>query len=334
MVSVIISVYNMAPYIERCVASIQQQTYSDLEIITVDDGSTDNSGSICERLAQADKRIVVVHKKNGGNASARNAGVNVAKGDFLSFIDADDYIENNMYEDMLAEMRDEGVSIVCCGMVSTDIDGQDYIQVSKEKKIFSKEEALYDIFARQGNVSMSACNKLFRRNLFDKGLRFNNNVIHEDTEAMPRFLDASERIVVINKAFYHYIKREKSASTSKHFNLRGYHILDSMREYEKMCKKKYPAILPYFCYHEMATTHGMLMNLASCVDSKHYIRQELSLRYRLIKAVLKCMKWKGIREVYQEQMKVMLVRAVLGVHLTELVVEIRNSKLNVHKEKR
>lgn len=324
MVSVIISVYNMAPYIERCVASIQHQTYSDLEIITVNDGSTDDSGSICERLAQADKRIVVVHKENGGNASARNAGIDAAKGDFLSFIDADDYIESNMYEEMLAETKDADISMVCCGMIATGIDGQDSIQVSKERKVFSKEEALYDIFARQGNVSMSACNKLFRRSIFDKGLRFNNNVIHEDTEAMPRFLDASERIVVINKAFYHYIKREKSASTSKHFNMRGYHILDSMREYEEMCKKKYPDVLPYFCFHEMATTHGMLMNLASCVDASHYIRQEISLRYRMIKAVFKCMKWESIRKEYREQMKVMLIRAVLGVRLTELVVEVRD----------
>ncbi|MBD5514053.1 MAG: glycosyltransferase family 2 protein [Lachnospiraceae bacterium] len=319
MVSVIISVYNMAPYIERCVASIQHQTYSDLEIITVNDGSTDDSGAICERLAQADERIVVIHKENGGNASARNAGINAATGDFLSFIDADDYIENNMYEEMLAETKDADVSMVCCGMVVKGIDGHDSIQVSKERKVFSKEEALYDIFARQGNISMSACNKLFRRNLFDKGLRFNNNVIHEDTEAMPRFLDASERIIVINKAFYNYIKRSNSASTLKRFNLRGYHILDSMKEYEEMCKKKYPAVLPYFCYHEMATTHGMLMNLSSCVDARHYIRQEISLRYRMIKAVFKCMKWEGIRKEYKDQIKLIFIRAVLGVRLTELV---------------
>lgn len=322
MISVIISVYNVAPYIERCINSILCQTYTNLEVIAVDDGSTDDSGAICERLAQLDDRIVVIHKENGGNASARNAGIDAAKGDFLSFVDADDYIESNMYEEMLAEMSDFSISIVCCGIITTDLAGKDYIDVSNEKRILSKEEAFYDIFARKGNLTPSACNKLFRRNLFDKGLRFRNDVIHEDTEAMPRFLDASERISVMNMAFYHYIKRENSASTSKHFNLKGYHILDSMKEYEEMCKKKYPAVMPYFCYHEMAATHGIFINLTSCVDAQHYIRQEISLRYRMIKTAFKCMKWEDIRKEYKDQIKIILARAVLGVRLTELVGDI------------
>lgn len=319
MVSVIISIYNMAPYIERCIHSILHQTYSDLEVIAVDDGSTDDSGAICERLARSDKRIVVIHKENGGNASARNAGIDAAKGEFLSFIDADDYIENNMYEEMLAEMSDSSISIVCCGLITTDVTGKDHIAVSKGKMIFSREEALLDIFARKGNISSTACNKLFRRNLFDKGLRFRNDVIHEDTEAMPRFLDASERVVVIDKAFYHYIKRTNSARTSKRFSLRGYHILDSMKEYEEMCKRKYPSVLPYFCYYEMVTTHGMLINLSECIDARHYIRQEILLRYRIVKVVFKCIRWKSIRKEYADQIKIILVRAVLGVRLTEAV---------------
>lgn len=319
MISVIISVYNMAPYIERCINSILCQTYTDLEVITVDDGSTDDSGAICESLARSDERIVVIHKENGGNASARNAGIDAAKGDFLSFIDADDYIESNMYEEMLAEMNDSGISIVCCGIITTDVTGKDHIAVRKDKKIFSKEEALYDFFTRKGNVAPSACNKLFRRYLFDRGLRFRNDVIHEDTEAMPRFLDVAERVIVMNKAFYHYIKRNNSASTSKHFNLKGYRILDSMKEYEEMCKKKYPSILPYFCYYEMVTSQGMLINLSNCVDTRRYMRQEVSIRCRMIKAVFKCMRWKRIRKEYAVQIKMALIEAVLGVHLTELV---------------
>lgn len=322
MISVIISVYNMAPYIERCINSILCQTYTDLEVITVDDGSTDDSGAICERLARSDERIVVIHKENGGNASARNAGIDAAKGDFLSFIDADDYIESNMYEKMLAEMNDPSISIVCCGIITTDVTGKDHIAVSKDKKIFSKEEALYDFFTRKGNVAPSACNKLFRRNLFDKGLRFRNDVIHEDTEAMPRFLDASERVLIMNSAYWHYVKRENSASTSKHFNLKGYRILDSMKEYEEMCKKKYPSVLPYFCYFEMVTTQGMLKNLSNCVDARHYIKQEITLKCRMIKAGLKCMRWKCIRGEYADQIKIVLVEAILGIRFTEIVGDI------------
>lgn len=131
MISVIISVYNVAPYIRRCINSIQNQSYSDLEIIVVDDGSTDESGIICEDLAEQDKRIVVIRKENGGNASARNAGIDVARGEFLAFVDADDYIENNMYETLLTEMNDMSISIVCCGIIVTSIDGSDTVQISE-----------------------------------------------------------------------------------------------------------------------------------------------------------------------------------------------------------
>ncbi len=322
MISVIISVYNAAPYIERCIASIRNQSYPDLEIIAVDDGSTDESGAICEKLAELDERIVVIHKENGGNASARNAGIDAARGDFLAFVDSDDYIENNMYETMLAEMDDPSISIVCCGIIVTNVDGNDTVQVSRERKLFSKEEALLDFFSREGNVSPTACNKLYRSTIFEKGLRYNNNVIHEDTEVMPRFLDATECVMVIDKAFYHYIRRKNSASTSKKFNLKGYHILDSMKEYEKMCKNKYPQILPCFHYYEVVTTYEMLLNLWGCVDHKKYILQQISLRYRTLKAIFKCLQWKKIRKENEDQLKSMFAKIVLGMKLSGRVFHL------------
>jgi len=322
MISVIISVYNVAPYIERCIDSIRNQSYSDLEIIAVDDGSTDESGAICEKLAEQDKRIVVIHKNNGGNASARNAGIDAAQGEFLAFVDADDYIENDMYETMLAEMDDPSISIVCCGIIVTNVEGNDTVQVSKERKIFSKEDALLDFFSREGNVSPTACNKLYRSTIFDKGLRYNNDVIHEDTEVMPRFLDAAENVMVIDKAFYHYIKHKNSASTSKKFSLRGYHILDSMKTYEKMCKSKYPQILPCFHYYELVTTYEMLLNLWGCVDHKKYILQQLSLRFRTLKAIFKCLQWKNIREENEDQLKGMFVKIVLGTNLSRRIFHL------------
>ena len=102
LISVIVPVYNIEKYIERCVRSICVQTYKNLEILLVDDGSTDGSGEICERLAKEDERIRVFHKENGGSSSARNLGIREAKGEYLGFIDSDDYIEPDMYE-LLAE---------------------------------------------------------------------------------------------------------------------------------------------------------------------------------------------------------------------------------------
>ena len=312
MISVIISVYNAEDYIEKCIKSIMAQTYRDLEIIAVDDGSTDNSREICRKLAEKDSRIVVLHKENGGNASARNAGIDIAKGEFISFVDSDDYIEDDMYEKMLSEMSDPKVTIGCSGLICTDLGGTDTVLVCDKKTFFTSDEALRDLFLRENRIMPTACNKLYRSSLFKKGVRFNNAVIHEDTEAMPRFLDASEGVMVINQAFYHYIKRVNSASTSKHFNIKGYHILDSMGEYYEMCRKKRIDLLPCVSYYELVTCHGMLRNLRGCIDEKDYKKIEINLCFRIYKSVLKCMRWKWLRNRYGKKIKDIMIDTIWG----------------------
>ena len=321
MISVIISAYNVAPYIEKCVDSVLGQTYKDLEVIIVNDGSTDNSGEICDRLAEKDKRVIVIHKENGGSSTARNAGIDAARGNYLAFVDGDDYIEATMYEEMLAEMKDESISIVNCGMIVSDITGEERVIASKERNVYSKKEALYEFFARKGTVSPSACNKLYRRSLFENK-RFNTNINHEDTEIMPCLLDMSENVVVMDRAFYHYVKRKNSKTTVLKFNVKGYHFLDSLPGYEEMCKNRYPEILPTFHYYELVSTYEMLLRLASCTDCKQYIPQEISLRYRVLKYICKCLKWKHVREKNMDQIKVMLARAVLGVQLTNKIFHL------------
>lgn len=320
MISVIISVYNAEEYIEKCIKSIQNQTCSELEIIAVDDGSTDHSREICERMALRDKRIVVLHKENGGNASARNAGIDYAHGEYIAFVDSDDYIESNMYEEMLKVMDNPRITIVNSGLIVTNVKGQDKVAVAKNAGLYSREEALKDFFARKGNFTPTACTKLIRRELFEKGLRFNNNVIHEDTEAMPRFINAADQVYIMDRPFYHYIKRENSASTSKNFSMRGYHILDAMKEYEMMCKENYPDILPQFYHYRLYTTYEMYMNLECCVDYKKYRKQAAKLRCQIITGTLKCAKWKEIRKEHPAWK--MMLQAVLGVHLVDGIFNI------------
>lgn len=321
-ISVIVSVYNMLPYLEKCVESILNQSYKEIELILVDDGSTDGSGELCDSLAESDLRVKVVHKPNGGNASARNAGIDRAEGTFISFIDADDWIEEDMYEKMIAEMRNSSISLVCCGIILTNIEGGDNICVSKSKKIFSREQALKDFWLRAGNVSPSACDKLYRKGLFDNGVRFNENIIHEDTEAMPRILNQAENIVVLNKALWHYVKRKNSASTSKNFNIKGYHLLDSMGEYEKMCKKEFPHLLPIFLDYKLVTTYEMYLNLMSCNDYKKYFVLQLSLRRQIFFSVLRCLICPQNRTENVGQLKVMLAKAILGLHLANVIFDL------------
>lgn len=314
MISVIISVYNVASYIEKCINSIQNQTYSDLEIIAVDDGSTDESGELCDTLAKSDHRIVVIHKENGGNSSARNAGVAAAKGDYVAFVDGDDYIEKDMYETLLQEMDNPGVSIAAGGIITTTLEGKDVITVSKEKKYFSREEALVDFFDSRGTVLPTVCNKLFRKELFEVN-RFNNDIIHEDTGLMPRLLDSSEGVAICNRAFYHYVKRKNSASTSRLYNMRSYRFMNTVAEYRKMCKEKYPELFCYYVKYEITTTYEMLLNLAGCSNYRDFKKQENHLRRRLVVLVLEELKYIKTPANQSENLISFLIPAILGCSL-------------------
>lgn len=290
MISVIISIYNVAPYIQKCIESIQNQTYYDLEIIAVDDGSTDESGQLCEKMAALDQRIRVIHKSNGGNSSARNAGIDAARGDFLAFVDGDDYVEANMYEILLKEMDNSKVTIVAGGIITTTLEGKDIVTVSKESKYFTKEEALLDLFDGRGTILPTACNKLYRRELF-ANYRFDNDIIHEDTGLMPALFDACNGVMVCNKALYHYIKRKNSASTSRLYNLRSYRFMNTVWGYRSMCKEKYPELLCYYAKYEINTTYEMLVNLAGCSNWRDFKRQERYLRRKLLILILEQLRY-------------------------------------------
>ena len=121
LISVIVPVYNVAEYLSRCVDSILAQSYENLQIILVDDGSTDDSGKICEEYAKKDARIQVIHQNNGGLSSARNAGLDLASGEYIGFVDSDDWIEPEMYAEMLARMEKYDAQLVCAGRC--DVDG-------------------------------------------------------------------------------------------------------------------------------------------------------------------------------------------------------------------
>lgn len=290
MISVIISVYNVAPYIEKCIKSIQNQTYCDLEIIPVDDGSTDESGQICDNMALSDPRIRVIHKENGGNSSARNAGVDAAKGEFVAFVDGDDYVEEDMYETLLHGMDDPKVSIVSSGIITTTLDGLDIITTCKENTFLSKEEALLDFFDGRGTILPTACNKLYRRTLFEKH-HFDNDIIHEDTGLMPALFDSCEGVMTYNKAFYHYVKRKNSASTSRMYNMRSYRFMNTVWAYRGMCKKKYPELMSYYAKYEINTTYEMLLNLSGCSNWQEFTPQERKLRRKLFLLIIEQIKY-------------------------------------------
>ena len=198
MISVIVPVYNRKETLERCVQSLRGQTYSDLEIILVDDGSTDGSGALCNALAREDVRIRVIHKENGGVSSARNAGMEAAKGEYLMFTDSDDYAEAQMAEKLLEGIGGDDIAI--CGF-HHHYQGRDIVRIPRVPGQ-SGEENFLSLYG-QGFMNMP-WNKLYRRALagrFDESLS-----LGEDLLFNLDYLRRTDGISVVKEALCHYIQ--------------------------------------------------------------------------------------------------------------------------------
>lgn len=187
-VSIIVPVYNVEAYLEMCVESLTAQTLKDIEIILVDDGSPDNSGKMCDELAKTDSRIIVIHKENGGLSSARNAGIDIAKGRYLGFVDSDDWVEPDMFEHLLKLAEKYDADIVDCGMYKTSERKYCTLNTADEPRVLDRSGAL-DIFFRITNpgINYCVCDKIFKRELFD-GQRFTEGIIFEDIDFNYRVL--------------------------------------------------------------------------------------------------------------------------------------------------
>lgn len=209
MISVIIPVYNVEMYLSRCVESVLRQTYSNLEIILVNDGSTDHCGEICDSFTKLDRRVKVIHKENGGLSSARNAGLEVAKGEYVGFVDSDDWIAEDMYETLCAAMLDD-VDITCSGRVYISSDGRYNKFYTGKAKKYTKEEALEEMLLLRG-IDVSACTKLFRRALFE-GVCFPLGRVSEDIPTVYNLLKKARNVVHVGKAKYFYFYRADSIS--------------------------------------------------------------------------------------------------------------------------
>lgn len=219
LVSVIIPVYNLQDYIERCVRSVLDQTYSNLELIIVDDGSTDKSKLVIERLAAKDKRIKAIYKENGGVTSARMEGIRHANGMYIGFVDGDDEIEPDMYELLLNNARENNADISHCGYQILFSDGRiNYFHNTKKTKIQGHETGIKDLL--DGSlIEPGLCNKLFHKKLFKPLLQSNiidySIKINEDLLMNFYLFSQAQKSVYIDVCKYHYMIRSNSATKSK-----------------------------------------------------------------------------------------------------------------------
>ena len=235
LISIIVPVYNAEQYLEKCVNSIINQTYTNLEIILVDDGSPDNCGAICDEYAKKDSRIKVIHEKNSGQSIARNAGLDNATGEFVGFIDSDDTIEPGMFEDLYNAIQ--GVDLAVCGH-SLVYDGK-VESASTDNIIELDKEGLWrEVF---GKLNNAVWNKLFKRELIND-LRFDLRFAHgEDLIFNIRYLERANLGKVVDKPLYNYYKRNDSITTGK-FTRRKLLEIDSKDEALRLVKNLYPTM--------------------------------------------------------------------------------------------
>ena len=212
LVSVIVPVYNVEEYLARCVDSILSQTYRNLEVILVDDGAKDSSGTICDSYAQRDSRVKVVHKENGGLSSARNAGIDIARGEYLEFVDSDDWLEPDAVESMLHQAVVHQVELVLGGRwdVSARTGEKKLGLCPSHQEIISGTEMVRRIF-RWENCDSSACDKLFHKRLF-REIRFPHGKVVEDVPVMYKIVLDAGRVALLDKPVYNYFHRSGSIS--------------------------------------------------------------------------------------------------------------------------
>jgi len=235
-VSVIVPAYNSEKYIVRCVKSIINQTLKEIEIIVVNDGSTDNTKDLIKNLALKDNRIIIINKKNGGLSSARNAGLDIAKGEYIQHLDGDDWIESKACEDTYQYASKNSVDIVVCDYYrDNDKGGIKYIRdLKSEKSISSNEEYLRYFFQRK--TIPAVWNKLIKKELY-KDIRHPEGIFQgEDVAVMPRLVLRAKKIEKLNKAFVHYIVNPDSI-TNYETTKKMYQLFEAYDEIESFLKR-------------------------------------------------------------------------------------------------
>ena len=261
-VSIIVPVYNVRDYVLRCLESLGRQKYKEIEIIIVDDGSTDSSGKICDEFAKNDKRARVFHKKNGGLSDARNYGIKKASGELIAFVDSDDYVEDSYVSKMIETLEGDKSDIVVCG----------YNKEHPQNEVVSGFKATYYCLVRQNNADIVAWNKLYKKELFVKNrIDFPKGKKHEDLLTIYKVMSKAKKVSYIGDALYHYAEREGSITNvemaEEKFGMRERAAREAMNYFEndgELCSvARVSLMLAKYAYIDAA--------LNNRIEKKYYI---------------------------------------------------------------
>lgn len=252
LVSIVVPVYNVEEYLSRCIASLCNQSYTNLEIILVDDGSTDSSGDICDWYKNSDQRIEVLHQSNGGLSEARNTGINAARGEYLAFVDSDDFIDEK-YIDMLLNLAlTYDAQIAVCDYYK---GGKDKFPEGRRKpKVWqcTAENMLRNWHGKYKRLETIACNKLYKRELFTKsGIRYPKGYYHEDIQTTHLLVNEANKVVFTDEKLYYYFQRNGSITSTGSVKRLGDCIYGQKRRYQWFKNNGYQRAYEVMCVKSM-----------------------------------------------------------------------------------
>ena len=268
LISVVVPVYNVCAYLDNCIKSVLNQTYTNIEIILVDDGSKDSSGNICDSYGKAYSNVRVIHKDNGGLSDARNVGIRASHGEYIVFVDGDDLIESRMVEYLYKLIKKYDAEIGICELLHC-YDGANYeFEPSTQEKVYSSESAIIEMLY-QSSFLVSACGKIYPTKFFGD-IEFPIGMLFEDSAIMHRIFEKANKIVYGNAKLYGYMHRENSITTSR-FSKRDCDILIICEQLSDYFRHKKPMLLKAVNAYYTNACLRIFLNAPRTGEFNHYI---------------------------------------------------------------
>lgn len=237
LISIIVPIYNVEKYLKQCINSIINQTYKNIEIILVDDGSPDKCGEICDEYSKKDDRIIVIHKKNGGLSDARNKGIDIANGEYLTFVDSDDFVENNYIEKLYNSIKLNNAKIAQCGISKVNESSEIIEKLCYEESfVKTSYEILNNWYGKHLIENVVVWNKMYAKELF-KDIRFPVGKIHEDEFTTYKLIYFSKKVTIICNPLYNY-RQNNDSIMGKKFSIKRLDLLEALEQRIQFFKEK------------------------------------------------------------------------------------------------
>lgn len=277
-ITVVVPVYNVEDYLDKCLESIISQTYTNLEILLVDDGSTDKSGIICEKYAQKDQRIKVVHRENGGLSAARNSGINIATGDYITFVDSDDVVSRDMIQYLFSILERAKADMSVCQSRKIGEDGGfiDNVMTAKDITIFGGHEKCLEAYFQLKEFNTVAWGKLYKMSLFET-VRYPEGRFHEDIFTTYKLAALSNVVAIGGERKYYYRQREGSIM-NRSFSPKHMDAIYGYLQMKEFVEREYPSLKVYAHAGVVYAANMCSLRIARSTDiCNEYISQIQSL---------------------------------------------------------